>query len=91
MIMIEVKPRFKPSYSSLLLGCDRVLRKVFKHERKALDVRSNSPIFLGNAGWYIKKPALYGAIYDLTMFKDYRDAIPKCHVDSRKTEYTCDC
>ncbi|XP_066917669.1 collagen alpha-1(XV) chain-like isoform X2 [Clytia hemisphaerica] len=67
-------------------GCDRVLRKVFKHERKALDVRSNSPIFLGNAGWYIKKPALYGAIYDLTMFKDYRDAIPKCHVDSRKTE-----
>ena len=40
-------------------GCDRVMKAVFKHKRRPLAVRQNSPIFLGNAGWYIEKPALY--------------------------------
>lgn len=40
-------------------GCARIMKSVFKHKRRPLAVRQNSPIFLGNSGWYIKKPALY--------------------------------
>ena len=40
-------------------GCDRVLKTLFQHPRRDLAVHENSPIFLGNAGWYIQKPVLY--------------------------------
>jgi len=44
-------------------GCDRVLKTMFQYPRLDLAVRANSPIFLGNAGWYIEKPALYVRLF----------------------------
>ncbi|XP_057303656.1 collagen alpha-1(XV) chain-like isoform X2 [Hydractinia symbiolongicarpus] len=59
-------------------GCEKVYSKVFEETRSSLVIKSNAPVFIGMAGWYIQKPILFGAVYDLTIYKDYKKAIPSC-------------
>lgn len=59
-------------------GCEKVYSKVFEETRSSLVIKSNAPVFIGMAGWYIQKPVLFGAVYDLTIYKDYKKAIPSC-------------